>query len=175
MHTKNILITGKPGCGKTTLIKQIIEELNLDAGGFYTTEIREKGIRKGFKIITLDGKEEILAHVNINSEYKVSKYGVDIKSLEEIGVKSILNSLRKKVIVIDEIGKMELLSEKFKEAVLSALDSENNVLGTIMLSHNPFTDKIKKREDTKVVYLTPENRKEVKKEIVSILYQSAFH
>ncbi|RLF48124.1 MAG: AAA family ATPase [Thermoplasmata archaeon] len=173
MHIKNILLTGKPGCGKTTLIKQIIEELGLDAGGFYTLEIRREGKREGFKIITLDGKEGLLAHVNIRSPYRVSKYGVDIKNLEEIGVKSILDALEKnKVIVIDEIGKMELFSEQFRNAVLAALDSQSKVLATIMLAANPFADEIKKRQDVKLFYLTPENRKKVKEEIKAIFQQS---
>jgi len=173
MHIKNILLTGKPGCGKTTLIKQIIEELGLDAGGFYTLEIRRGGKREGFKIITLDGKEGLLAHVNIRSPYRVSKYGVDIKNLEEIGVKSILDALEKnKVIVIDEIGKMELFSEQFRNAVLAALDSQSKVLATIMLAANPFADEIKKRQDVKLFYLTPENRKKVKEEIKAIFQQS---
>jgi len=173
MHIKNILLTGKPGCGKTTLIKQIIEELGLDAGGFYTLEIRRGGKREGFKIITLDGKEGLLAHVNIRSPYRVSKYGVDIKNLEEIGVKSILDALEKnKVIVIDEIGKMELFSEQFRNAVLAALDSQSKVLATIMLAANPFADEIKKRQDVKLFYLTPESRKKVKEEIKAIFQQS---
>ncbi len=173
MYIKNILLTGKPGCGKTTLIKQIIEELGLDAGGFYTLEIRRRGRREGFKIVTLDEKEGILAHVNIRSPYRVSKYGVDIENLEEIGVKSILDSLEKnKVIVIDEIGKMELFSEKFRNAVSAALDSQNKVLATIMLAANPFADEIKRRQDVKIFYLTPENRKRVKEEIKAIFQQS---
>ena len=71
---KNIFITGFPGRGKTTLIIEIIKDLKLNAAGFYTKEIREKGMRKGFKIITLDGKEGILAHLNVKSPYRVSKY-----------------------------------------------------------------------------------------------------
>jgi len=167
---KNIFITGLPGCGKTTLIKEILEELNLDAGGFYTLEIREGGIRKGFKIITLDGKEGILAHVNVKSPYKVSKYKVNIKDLEEIGVKSILDVLNQnKVIIIDEVGKAEMYSEKFKMAVSTTLDSKNKVLGTIMLKPNPFCDKIKERSDTKIFYLTRENFQKIKEEIKNLL------
>jgi len=167
---KNIFITGKPGCGKTSLIIEIIKELNLDAEGFYTSEIRERGIRKGFKITTLDGKKGILAHVNIKSPYRVSKYKVNIKDLEELGVKSILNALEEnKICVIDEIGTMEMYSERFKKIVLTALDSKNKVLGTIKLTPGLFTDEIKKREDTKVFYLTKENREEIKKEIIKLL------
>ena len=170
MLIKNIFITGKPGCGKTSLIMEILKELNLPAGGFYTQEIREKGKRLGFKIKTLDGKEGILAHVNIESPYRVSKYKVNIKDLEEIGVKSILKALKEnKVIIIDEVGNMEMKSEKFKKAVEAALNSEREVLGTIKMTPDLFTNEIKKRKDTKIFYLTKENREKIKSEIVNSL------
>jgi len=149
---------------------EILKELNLNAGGFYTAEIRESGIRKGFKITTLDGKEGILAHVNIKSPCRVGKYRVNIRDLEEIGVKSILDALEEnKLVVIDEIGKQEMCSSKFKKTVVSALNGKNKVLGTIKLTYDPFTDKIKKREDTKIFYLTKENRKEIKDQIIKFL------
>jgi len=182
---KNIFITGLPGSGKTSLLIEILKELNLDAGGFYTQEIRENNIRKGFKIITLDGREGILAHQNIKSPYKVSKYEVNLKDLEEIGVKSILNSLKEnKITIIDEVAKMELFSEKFKKAVIASLNSKNKILGTIMLKPNPFCNEIKKRLqptylilprlrrellDTKIFYLTRENRDKIKSEIEKLL------
>ena len=168
--TKNIFITSLPGHGKTTLIIEILKELKLNAGGFYTQEIREKGIRKGFKIITLDGKEGILAHVNIKSPYKVSKYKVNIKDLEEIGVRSILKALEEnKIVIIDEIGKAEMFSEKFREAVISALNSKNKILGTIKLTYDPFTNKIKQRKDTAIFKLTRENKTEIKKKIKELI------
>jgi len=167
---KNIFITGIPGCGKTTLIKEILEELKIEAGGFFTQEIRERGERKGFKIITLDGKEGILAHQNINSKFRVSKYGVNLKDLEEIAVPSILKAIDEgKIVVIDEIGKAELFSEKFKEAVFKALNSKNKVLGTIKISKDFFTEKIRKREDTKIFYLKREEKDKIKEEILKIL------
>jgi len=170
---KNIFITGKPASGKTTLIMEIIKELNLDAGGFYTLEIREDNIRKGFKIITLDKKEGILAHVNIKSPYRVSKYKVNIKDLEEIGVRSILEALREnKIVVIDELGKQEMCSSKFRRAALVALNSKNTVLGTIKLTPDPFTDRIRRRKNTKIFHLTRENREEIKKEIIKLLDSS---
>lgn len=172
---KNIFITGLLGSGKTTLLIEIIKKLNLDVGGFYTQEIREKGIRKGFKIITFNGKEGILAHVNIKSPYWVSKYGVNIKDLEEIGVKSILDSLKEnKIIVIDEIGKAEMFSEKFREAVISALNSKNKILGTIKLTPDSFADKIKKRKDTKIFYLNKENFQEIKEKVKKFYEISRF-
>jgi len=167
---KNIFISGQPGCGKTTLIMEILRELKLNAGGFYTQEIKQRGKRSGFKITTLNGKEGILAYVNIKSPYKVGKYKVNIRDLEEIGVKSISGAIKNnRLIVIDELGKMEMMSEKFKKAVETALNSKNKVLGTIKLTPDPFTNKIKRREDTKVFYLTRGNRKKIRNEIINLL------
>lgn len=167
---KNFFITGKPASGKTSLILEIIKELNLKAGGFYTQEIREGGKRKGFKITSLTGQEGILAHLNFKSFYRVSKYKVNLKDLEEIGVKSLLQALREnKILIIDEIGKAEMYSEKFKKAVLTALNSQNKILGTIKLTPDAFTNQIKKRPDTEIIYLNQENREEVKKRVKEFL------
>ncbi|MBC7074028.1 AAA family ATPase, partial [Candidatus Parcubacteria bacterium] len=84
---KNFLITGPPGSGKTTLLKELIKELKIRARGFYTEEIRENTRRVGFKIITLENKEGILAHYKFKSSILVSKYRVNLRDLEEIGVK----------------------------------------------------------------------------------------
>lgn len=171
METKNILITGPPKCGKTSLIKEIINYINIEKCGFFTEEIKEKGKRVGFKIITLKGKEGILAHKDLNSPYKVSRYSVSLHDLEEIGVKEIEESIGKKcIIIIDEIGKMELFSKRFKKAVISALESENKVLGTIMLKPDPFCDEIKNRNDTKTFILTKENYQEIKKKIIGLFH-----
>jgi nucleoside-triphosphatase len=125
----NVLLTGKPGVGKTTIIKKVVEGRE-NAGGFYTEEIRDR-YRKGFKIMTLDGEEGILAHVDIKNRRTVGKYGVNTPDIDAIAVKSVEESLDREIIVIDEIGKMELYSEKFRDILGKALDT-GNVLGTIM-------------------------------------------
>lgn len=170
MMIKNVFVTGKPGSGKTTLIRELIEELNLNVGGFFTQEIRKCGERIGFSINTLDGKEGILALKGMESQFRVGSYGVNLKDLEEIGIDSIRKALTdSKVVIIDEIGKMELFSENFKRQVLHALESKNRVLGTIKLASDEFTDRIRKRSDTKIFELTPFNREEVKNSIKKIL------
>ncbi|HOM27415.1 MAG TPA: NTPase [bacterium] len=168
---KNILITGIPGCGKTTLIKEILNCVNVKKFGFYTEEIKEKGRRIGFKIFTLSGKEGILAHISFNTPYKVSKYYVSVENLENIAVCEIERGLleRNCLIVIDEIGKMELFSEKFKKVILSAFESQNKILATIMLKPHPFCDIIKMRKDTKVYILDKINLNKIKEEILSNL------
>lgn len=167
--SRNIFVTGPPGCGKTTLIKEIIGELNLNAGGFHTEEIRNTG-RKGFRICSLNGESGVLASVNFKSAYKVGKYGVNMDDLEKIGVNSILTALKEnKIVVIDEIGRMELLSRNFREAVDKVINSRNNVLGTVKLKPCPFTDRIRNRPDTKTFYLSRETCPAVKAAIVKLL------
>jgi|GEM_PF-1533692 glutamate formiminotransferase/formiminotetrahydrofolate cyclodeaminase len=154
MMKKNQLITGKPGCGKTTLIKKIIELFPNKVAGFYTEEIREKGKRRGFKIYALFGEESIFADININSPFRVGKYGVNIEVFDNIGVKALKRAIgTSKVIIIDEIGKMELFSENFKKVLIKALSSKQKVLATITLSNLEFIRKIKERNDCDVIFL----------------------
>ncbi len=155
---KNILITGLPGVGKTTLIKKLTENLkDLNPVGFYTEEIREKGIRKGFKLISLDGCEGVLSHVDVKSPYTIGKYKVDINGFENF-IDSIpfFDSIIS-LIIIDEIGKMECLSEKFTKLMKVILDSEKLVAATIALRGIGPIEEIKKRDDTKIFEITPSN------------------
>lgn len=167
---KVLLLSGKPGTGKTSLIKEAIDRVKIEAGGFYTQEIRSAGVRQGFKIITLDGKEAILAHINISSPYQVSKYNVDIDRLNEVGISAIQQALKQNdLIVIDEIGKMELLSPQFQEVVLQAMQSGKKVLGTIMFTSHPFADEVKRHPEVTTLVVSGANRNEVLSEILAWL------
>jgi len=153
------LLTGKPGTGKTSLIKKALAGIGGNAGGFYTEEIRERGIRQGFRLVTLDGQSAILAHVNTDSPYRVSKYGVELNNLDNIGVAALQQAAQQcDYIVIDEIGKMELFSDSFRKTVLQIISHSNKkVLGTIMLNSNPFADVIKTHPEVNVITVTAEN------------------
>ncbi|TEU11665.1 MAG: NTPase [Anaerolineales bacterium] len=156
---KTILLTGRPRVGKTTIVKEVVKRLPGRAGGFYTEEIKERGQRQGFRIVTLDGQEGLLAHVNVSSRYRVSKYGVDLVSLEKVGVTAIQHAIVvSDYVVIDEIGKMELFSAAFKEAVLAAVESDKLVLGTIMLRSHPWADAIKSHPQVNLIKVTVANR-----------------
>ena len=154
-----IFLTGRPGIGKTTIIKKWISEILEQAGGFYTEEIREKGKRIGFKIKTIDGKEGILAEIG-RGKYNIGKYKVNLETFEEIGVKTLEEELkdeRIKYIIIDEIGKMELFSEKFKLVVKEILKSNKNVIGVITMANNEFIEELKKY-DIKIIEINEKNR-----------------
>jgi nucleoside-triphosphatase len=156
---KNILLTGRPGCGKTTLIQKVLERYPDKAGGFYTCEIRQSGKRVGFEMITLDGQRGILAHVNAHSVHRVGKYGVDLTFLEDNGVGSLKGAIQDGLlVVIDEIGPMEIFSTEFQQAVLHALDSGSPVLATIVYRSNRFSDTIKYRSDVCLIEVRPDNR-----------------
>jgi nucleoside-triphosphatase len=160
------LLTGQPGTGKTSIIKQAIAEMEGKAGGFYTEEIRSQGVRQGFRLVTLNGQTATLAHINFHSPYRVSKYGVDVDSLDKVGVSALNQAMREcDLVVVDEIGKMELFSAKFREAVQSVISSGKRLLGTIMLSPNPYADAIKRQPQVNLVTVTRTNHQPVQQEL----------
>ena len=167
---RTILLTGRPGSGKTTLIRRVLARLARPAGGFYTQEIREAGRRMGFEIITLDGGRGILAHVDISSKNRISKYGVDLSALETFAIPAMLDAVEHhKLVVIDEIGPMELLSPEFRQVVLDILGKSASVLGSIVWRSTPFTDQIKSRPDVTLLEVTPENREELFEVILELV------
>jgi len=160
------LLTGRPGTGKTSIIQQAVAGMRSKAGGFYTEEIRSQGVREGFRLVTLDGPTAILAHSDIHSQYRVSKYGVDLDGLDGVGVSALYQAAEEcDLVVVDEIGKMELFSANFREAVLHIIDSGKKVLGTIMLSPNPWADAIKRQPQVNLVSVTRANYHQVLEEL----------
>jgi len=164
---KVLLLTGRPGSGKTALIKEALAKTKVKGAGFYTEELRTGGVRQGFRIATLDGQQVVLAHVDISSPHRVSKYKVDIGALDRVGISALRRALTENdLIVIDEIGKMELLSPRFREVVAQAMNSGKKVLGTIMLNHHPFADEIKRHPQADVLLVTKDNHTEVMKKVL---------
>lgn len=157
---KNLLIMGRPGVGKTTLIRTVVGRSTIErAAGFFTREVRKTGERTGFKIETLDGKAGVLASVFADDGPRVGKYRVNLKDLERIGVAGIEQGLEGcDLIVIDEIGKMELFSRRFRDVVKNAFDSDAKVLATVKIGRQGFIRDLVEREDTKVLMLTEANR-----------------
>ena len=160
--SQRVLLTGRPGSGKTTLIKRILNEVPQRFGGFYTEEIRDHGARVGFKVVALGGGEAVFAHVDFKTPERLGKYALDLSALEAVGVNAIRKAVHgERLIVIDEIGPMEIRSAPFREAVVDALDSELPVLATIFLRSLPFTDAIKSRPDVELIEVRPNNREEL--------------
>lgn len=153
---KFILLTGDPRVGKTTIIQRVVALLDSDISGFYTLEIRKQGKRVGFKMVTVNGLERILAHVDIESRHRVGRYKVDISALDFIVSESIEKPLRqnKMVFLIDEIGPMEILSNKFQATVRELLDRNVLLIGTIVKRKYPFADEIKVNPKVTLIHVT---------------------
>lgn len=168
----NLLITGLPGCGKSTLINRVVDRAKQDGlkvGGISTPEFRlDTGRRGGFLIRDIaTGAEQIMAAVDVSSPVKVGRYGVDLNAIQEIGVTAIeYATTLTELIVIDEIGKMELAVPEFQRSVIMAFNSPKPVLGTIGLRlKTHFVNQVKNRSDVTILTLTPETR--------AIVYQQA--
>ncbi len=155
----NLLITGRPGSGKTTLIRRIAEHLpEVRTAGFYTAEIRESGRRAGFELVSLDGRRQVLAHVAIGGPRRVSRYGVDLEGFEAFLEPVPFFSPGTDLIVIDEIGKMEWFSERFREIVRGALDAPVPCVATIARRGGGGIDRIRERADVEIIEVTRGNR-----------------
>jgi nucleoside-triphosphatase len=158
VSVNNILVTGPPRSGKSTLIEKVVQRISRSATGFFTQELREKGRRVGFSITTLQGKTGVLAHQLIRSAFRVGKYGVNLEDLDQIAVPSMLPSTPDQVVVVDEIGKMECFSRLFKETLIQALSSDNLVIGSVAIKGDRFIQSIKTRDDVSLVSISENTR-----------------
>ncbi|WP_176524639.1 nucleoside-triphosphatase [Bacillus sp. AFS018417] len=157
----HFFLTGKPRVGKTTVLKKIINALGIENfGGFYTEEIVENSNRTGFKIISLDGEESVIADINSKSDIRVGRYGVNVSEFESIAIQSIQNNA-KKIIVIDEIGPMQIASPKFLSTINQFMQGPQTVLGTIYYDSHPKIDEIKANSEMKIYELTQKNYNDV--------------
>ncbi|MGC9323769.1 MAG: nucleoside-triphosphatase [Desulfomonilia bacterium] len=165
---RNILITGAPGIGKTTLFKRLMHGCAAwSPMGFYSGEIREKGIRTGFSLVGFDGRKGILAGMNIHSEYRVGRYRVNVKGFEKFleGFDFFHHDCR--LVMIDEIGRMECYSAMFRRIITELLDSDTRVVSTIALKGGGLIASIKERPDVEVIEVTLRTRDSVIPDIVN--------
>ena len=168
-----ILITGLPGCGKTTLFKSLaMALLDLRPAGFYTEEIRESGVRRGFALRGLNGKEGVLAHVDFARGHRIGKYGVDVAGFDAFLDAIHLNRPDTGLIMIDEIGKMECLSRQFQRMVRQFLDSDRMLIATVAWYGGGLIADIKNRTDVLIYTLTAQNRDRMPETILTAIQLS---
>jgi len=169
--SEKILLTGLPGCGKTTAVIKIVESLKgIPVAGFYTEEIRQNETRTGFRWRRLDGREGILAGVDIKSRFRVGRYGVDVAGFDKFVV-PVLDTERTDadIFVIDEIGKMECFSQKFVDAVRRLFTSRESVLATVAKKGAGFIEEVKTYPNVKLFNLTGQNRDKTVAEVIDLL------
>ncbi len=170
-----VIITGRPGVGKTTVFMKTIEclrRVGIRVGGIICPEVRRGGVRVGFRVVDLlSGREGWLASVYSTSPVRVGKYGVHLEEFEEIGVGAIERAIDEAdVIAVDEVGPMELKSPKFREAIEKALSSEKpSVLVVHWRLQSSFAREVARRGEVKVVEVTLQNREQLPAELCKLL------
>ena len=161
------LIEARPGAGKTTAARRLVHllrERGVRVSGITTQEIRESGGRLGFAIEAISsGEKGVLAHIDFPGPPRVGKYGVDLAALEDISLPELKRG--SDVVVIDELGRMELASAAFVDAVADLFDSAVPVAATVQAKTQPFTDTLKSRDDIELIRLTTANRDTIPEEI----------
>jgi nucleoside-triphosphatase len=165
LHT--LLVTGVPGIGKTTVLRKVAEGLgSTRICGFYTEELREQGVRRGFRLVGFDGSQGIIAHVDMPHRQRVGKYGVDVAALDRL-IKSTLSSQNDcAVYLVDEIGKMECLSPDFVAAMNTLLESDTLLVASIGKKGHGFIQEVKQRSDIELLELTQANRDTLPEDIL---------
>ncbi|WP_298268532.1 nucleoside-triphosphatase [Geobacter sp.] len=172
MGKRHLLITGLPGTGKTTLLMELVRRFaHLVPAGFYTEEVRERGVRQGFRLQSLDGREGKLADVAFGGPHRVGRYGVDVEGFEAFLASLELPSHPSPLVFIDEIGKMECLSPCFVRLVETLLDSGKTVVATVARQGEGLIRKVKGRPDSHLVEVTAMNRRALADELVQWLEQ----
>ena len=172
MQKRVLLLTGNPGVGKTTVLTKTVETLKaegISVGGMISREAREGNVRVGFEIIDLtNNKHGWLAHINQRTGPQVGKYHVNLEDMENIGATAIAEAAEKcDVIAIDEIGPMELFSQKFKQAVKQALESRKVVLAVVHAkARDQLINEVKRREDAEIFTVTLANRDSLPEELI---------
>jgi nucleoside-triphosphatase len=170
--TPRLLLEGRPGIGKTTVARRLLhllQEAGVPVGGFTTGELRTGGHRAGFLVEATSGGQGLLAHVDLPGPPRVGRYGVDLAALERVALPVLHTPAIGGVVVVDELGKMELASTAFCEAVLELLGRDVAMVATVQLARHRFTDALKRRPDIQVVRVTEATRDALPKRLMGRL------
>jgi nucleoside-triphosphatase len=165
-----LLLTGRPGSGKTTVLKAVAARFPPESlGGFYTEEIRVSGERQGFRLVTFDGREDLMAHIHLRGTPRVGRYGVDVAVVDKVASAALQASEDVDLYLVDEIGKMECLSRRFSEAMCALFKSTKTIVATVALRGGSFIAEVKARRDALLWEVTRQNRDELPDRIVAWL------
>jgi len=165
----NLLITGNPGVGKTTMLIWLAKALaDYNPAGFVTQEIRERGARTGFLLVSCSGLRRVLSHVDIESPNRVGKYKIDLAGFEQFLKETRVSEDSAGFVIVDEIGKMECYSPLFRDSVLRLLDADQPFIATIGKKGTPFMERIKKRPDVRLVEVTLQNRESIRNDLLAV-------
>lgn len=171
---RHVLLAGRPGVGKTTVLRRTAERLaavGVRVAGFYTEEVRdERDRRRGFRGVPLgDGSAAVIADVDIEGEPRVSRYGVDVAAVDRLAEAHLDPEDGVDVIVVDEVGKMECLSQRFVDRMRELLDGPRPVLATVGAGGDGFRREVRRRSDVDLWRVTEANRDRLPDQLVERL------
>jgi nucleoside-triphosphatase len=170
--TPRLLLEGRPGIGKTTVTRRLLKLLQkagVPVAGFTTGELRIGGRREGFVVEAVSGAREVLAHVDLPGPPRVGRYGVDLAALERVALPALREPGAGGVVVVDELGRMELASSAFRAAVVELLGRDVAVVATVHRARHRFTDALKRRPDIRVVRVTEATRDALPEKLMDCL------
>ena len=170
--TPRLLLEGRPGIGKTTVARRLLhllQEAGVPVGGFTTAELRTGGRREGFLVEAVSGAQEVLAHVDLPGPPRVGRYGVDLVAFDRVALPALRTPRTGGVVVVDELGKMELASAAFRDAVMQLLDRDVAVVATVHQAHDRFTEALRRRPDIRVVRVTEATRDALPEQLIDRL------
>ena len=170
--TPRLLLEGRPGIGKTTVARRLLtllQEAGLPVGGFTTAELRAGGRREGFLVEAAFGAQARLAHVDLPGPPRVGRYGVDLAAFDRVALPALRIPRTGGVVVVDELGKMELASAAFRDAVMQLLDRDVAVVATVHQARHRFTDALRRRPDIRLVRVTEATRDALPEQLIDRL------
>jgi nucleoside-triphosphatase len=160
-NAARLLLEGRPGIGKSIIARRLVgllQQVGVPVAGFTTQELRGHGRREGSTVESVAGERAVLAHVSLPGPHRVSRYGVDLRAFERIALPALRPPGPGGVVVVDEVGRMELFSAAFRDAVTDLLGQDVALVATVQAARHPFTDALKRRPDVQVVRVTEANR-----------------
>lgn len=172
--TVSLLLTGRPGSGKTTALCAAARKLaGFRLQGFYTEEIRVGSARRGFRLSTFEGEEAVIAHVDLPAP-RVGKYGVDVAAIDRFaaGLRDVRDPSA--LYLVDEIGRMECLSVAFVEAMRRLFQSGRPLVATVAQRGGGFIDEVKRLSDAELWMVTHASR-DVLPDRIAAWVQAAVH
>ena len=164
-----ILLTGPPQYGKTTVVQKVVAGWDGKAAGFYTREVRQAGIRLGFEIVTLAGDVALLSHVDFPGPYRVGKYGVNLANFHRVALPVLEFRPGIDLIVVDEVGNMECLSDRFVATLECLWGAPVALLVTVAEKGGGYMAALKARPDKVLLTVTPANREGLPAQLLELL------